>query len=256
MIPLKLISIILSFQFIGYIECYVLPQTFREFNPICIYSNIHKNKPYEFKLGYLFLSIKFPNNNFKETSLNQYNNFGTIVIKNGIVWWAYNNYTINPPYLKTNGDYYHKTIDINTNLIDFVLKFFNIYFDEFNEFYNKIYIKNKDNIKRVFIKNKYNTKRILFSYPYTFFISDNKKPTYMISLLPLNKNKTRIYITINNNNKYILNNFLFMIIKNYFEKINNNFLFNLKFKKYNSRIYLEKIYNFYSNYTIYNYIKY
>jgi hypothetical protein len=308
---LKVISILLLFHFFGFIEfieSYVLPQTFREFHPIGIYSNVNKNKPYEFKLGCLPLLTWFPNandndnanannpitiinsckhlgNNLKEgslnknksclicpfhkTSYNELDNFGTTVVKNGIIWWSYKSYSKNPPYLKTN-DYYHKTVDININLIGFVLNFLGIYFDDLNDSNdstNKIYVKHKDNTKRIFIKNKDNTKRILFSYPYTFFISDNKRPTYMISLLPLDETKTRIYISINNNyDNYFLNNFLFMSIKTHLEKAHNDFLFskkfmfNLKLKKYNSITYLEKIYNFYSNYSplndvsIYNFI--
>ena len=303
-IKLILISVILSFQYFGLIESYILPQTFREFHPIGVYSNINKNKPYEFKLGCLPLLTWFPNSNsntnpitiinsckhlgnnlkegslnkegsclicpFHKTSYNESDNFGTTVVKNGIVWWSYKSYSKNPPYLKSNDDYYHKTVDININLIGFVLNFFSIYFDDFSDFddsNNKIYIKNKNSIKRFFIKNKDNTKRILFSYPYTFFISDNKRPTYMISLLPIDESKTRMYITINNNNdNYFLNNFLFMSIKTYLEKAHNDFLFskkfmfNLKLKKYNSITYLEKVYNFYSNYSplndvsIYNFI--
>ena len=89
----------------------------------------------------------------------------------------------------------------------------------------------------------------------------------MISLLPIDETKTRMYISINNNNdNYFLNNFLFMSVKTYLEKAHNDFLFskkfmfNLKLKKYNSITYLEKVYNFYSNYSplndvsIYNFI--
>jgi len=281
------------------IYSYVLPQTFREFHPIGIYSNINKNKPFEFKLGCLPLLIWFQNdnnpitiinsckhlgNNLKESSLsnnksclicpfhktiyNQSDNFGTTIIKNGIIWWAYKSYSKDPPHLKNNIDYYHKSIDININLIGFVLNFLGIYFDDFDN-NNKIYFKNKNSIKRLFIKNKDNTKRILFNYPYTFFISDYKRPSYMISILPINEAKTKMYITLNDddiNNHFYLNNFLFMSIKTYLEKANNEFIFNKKFmfnlklKTFNSPTYLEKVYNFYNNYSpindisIYNFI--
>jgi len=258
---------------------YILPQTFREFHPIAINSHININKPYPFNLGKLSLLLWFSNdnkpitiinscrhlgNNLKDSSFNNnktclicpfhnsiYNsndNFGTTIIKNGIVWWSYKSYDKNPPYIKSNINYINKNIDINIDFISFIINFFTIYFNDFN---NNINYKSYTNIKkkRFLIKDFNNNKRILFIYPYTFFISDFKKSTYMISLNPINDSKTKVYITINNEIESYINNYLFITLKIYLEKCNNNFIYKNKFifRIYNS--YIDTILNFYSNYS-------
>jgi phenylpropionate dioxygenase-like ring-hydroxylating dioxygenase large terminal subunit len=266
---------------IPFSSSYILPQTFREFHPIGIYSNINKHKPSQFNIGSLPLLLWFPHNNkpitiinvckhlgnnlkdsslinnktclscpFHNTIYNYSDNFGTTIIKNGIVWWSYKSYTNNPPYLKKNIKYMQKTIDINVNIISLVLNFIAIFF---NNNYNKYYI--NFNKKRFFIKNYNKSKRILFIYPYTFFISDYKNPSYMITLFPVNDNKTKMYIVIDYNiNSYFLNNYLYMYIKNYLEKTNNNFKFKhlFIFKSENKNKYLKDIYKLYNNYNSLN----
>ena len=263
-------------------NAYILPQTFREFHPVGIYSNINKNKPFQFNIGSLPLLLWFPNNthkpisiinvckhlgnNLKDSSLinnktciscpfhntiyNDSDNFGTTIIKNGIIWWSYKSYSKNPPYLKNNIKYVQKSIDINVSIISLVLNFIAIFF---NNNYNKYYI--NFNKKRFFIKNYNKSKRILFVYPYTFFISDYKNPSYMITLFPINDNKTKLYIVIDYNiNSTFLNNYLYMYIKNYLEKTNNNFRFKhlFMFKTENKNKYLSDIYKLYNNYNSLN----
>jgi len=278
MINIKFILILIILPFLN---SYILPQTFREFHPIGIYSNINKNKPLQFNLGPLPLLLWFPDNKkpisiinvckhlgnnlkdsilinnktclscpFHNTIYNTSDNFGKTIVKNGIVWWTYKSYSNNPPYLKNKIKYVHKSVDININIISLVLNLLAIFF---NDNYNKYYI--NFNKKRFFIKNYNNSKRILFVYPYTFFISDFKNPSYMITLLPINDNKTKLYIVIDYNiNSYFLNNFLYMYLKNYLENTNNNFKFKnlFIFKSNNNNKFLKEIYSFYNNYHILN----
>ena len=268
----------LLFNIISLSYSYILPQTFREFHPVGIYSNINKNKPFQFNIGSLPLLLWFPNNthkpisiinvckhlgnNLKDSSLiynktciscpfhntiyNNSDNFGKTIIKDGIVWWTYKSYAKNPPHLKNNkSKFIQKSININTNFINLILNFLLIYFqDNYSFFINY-------NKKRLFIKNNNKTKRILFIYPYTLFISDFKKPSYIITLQPIDDNKTKLYISIDYNiNSHYLNNYLYMYLKNYLEKSNNNFKFRhlFMFKSDNKNNYLLDIYNFYYNY--------
>jgi len=257
--------------FISITSSYILPQIYREFHPIGIYSSINKNNIYPFNIGPIPFLLWFPfnnnpisiintckhlGNNLKDSSLNLNksclicpfhnishdinDNFGTTIIKNNIIWWSFKSFHKNPPFIKYNNNNDIKTFDINIDFISFILNFLSFYFNSSNNNYSYL-IKNKNHIKRLFIKYNDNSKRILFIYPYTFFISNNKEKSHLISLFPTNSYNTKLYI--NNYYSYYYNSF-----KELFEKKTNTFKFkNLFILKSSNNNYLEKINKFYND---------
>jgi len=229
------IKIIFLFILLPTFQSYILPQVYREFHPIAIYNQVDKNKPTSFHIGKLPLLLWFDknhnpnpilnhckhlgnnleggvvNNNclicpFHKTSHNKTDNFGSIVVKDGLVWWKFKSYFKDPPSIpvisKVNDDSYDtinfKT-DININFINFII---NLLYVNSNIKINYLF-KNK----KLFIKandcdnnNNKNKLRIYYKYPYSLIISNNFdfniKSTFMCNVMPIGNNKTRIYITV------------------------------------------------------------
>lgn len=278
------------------IDCYILPQVYREFHPIGIYNNIDKNKPFLFNIGKLPLLLWFDNNNpitiinsckhlgndlsngyikdkcflcpFHKTVYNNSDNFGSTVIKDGLVWWNYKSFYKNPPKIpmndknENNYDTINFKMNININFINFIINF--IYINN-----NNINIKLLSKNKKLFItvNDNYNKIRFYYKYPYSIIISYNFnhkiKSTFMINLLPIATDKTRLYISIKYKKgfiNYINNWFNAMIIKYYlfkfknkYENSNNNndikFNYMLSFKnKKNNDDYIYEVFNFYKDY--------
>ena len=247
---------------------YIAPQTFREWHPIGIHKSIDKSKPFNFQLGPLplilwFSSIDKPNsiiNNcnhlgnslnkakinkdclicpFHHNSYNETNNFGTTKINNGIVWWTYKSDYKSPYIPIKNKETYNFQLDINIDLITFIL--------------NSLEISNPKSIwnskkKQLFLKNK--EIRIIYKYPYRIIIN-SPKLTYEISILPLSLTKLRLYITYYN--PFILPFIYFKILKEKYKFENdittiNLYIKNLFMFKRGNITYLEQVYKAYENY--------
>ncbi len=264
---------------------YIAPQTFREWHPIGIVKNINiKNKPFVFNIGTLPMLLWFSNQNQKPNSIinvckhlgnnlkdstitnnclicpfhkqvyNHTDNFGSIVQSNGLFWWSYKSYT-KVPYInqiiKTNDKPYNYQIDINIDLITFILNFIS-FFDNDNSFY---YHKKNNNI--IIISN--NKFKIYFKYPYTIIIKIKSfKGSYIISILPLSYNKLRLFITTYNPYGNLLSVLYMNYIKYIFENkittnnlyIKNFFLF--KQGMHDKNKYLEIIYKMFKDYMFLN----
>lgn len=292
---------LLLFLSIITVNSYILPQTFKEFHPIGIEKSINKNKPYNFNIGTLPLILWFDKNNnpttiintckhlgnnlknsqiknnclvcpFHKTIYNHTDNFGSTIIKDGLVWWNYKSMLKQPPSIPVNiqkKKENYKTInfkvDINVDLISCILNIMYLY-----NFNIKYLFKNK----KLFIKsfNKYNIIKIYFKYPYTIIVSNNFiikfmnmlniKSIFMINILPISNNQSRLYITtkykegfanylINIIHSFIIKLFIYKL-KFKLEKSYNNFTFKnlLIFNKDNTdnNDYLIKIFNCYKNY--------
>lgn len=247
---------------------YIAPQTFREWHPIGIIKSINKQKPYPFNIGNLPMLLWFYNSNpnsminickhlgnnlnegtikdnclicpFHKEKYNQTDNFGSIVERDGLYWWSYKTYQKKPFALSSFPmKTYNYHIDINTDLLTFVLNFIAMN-DNIDD--NHKYYKNK---KQVFIKNK--EKRIVYRYPYTIIVNN-----YRLSILPLKYSKLRIYVTTYNPIITFLTYLYMIYVKYLFE--NNIGSCDLKsfflFKKgmNNKNQYLEDIYKSYKDY--------
>jgi len=252
---------------------YIAPQTFREWHPIGIYSNINKNKPFIFNIGTLPMILWFANNknnpnvminvckflgnNLKNSKVENnslisplYNqiydetdNFGSIVKSNGLYWWSYKSYQKKPfslslsPATKT----YNCHIDIDTDLLTFILNFISM--NDNNDVNNRYY--HSKNKKQLFIRNDKN--RILYRYPYTIMVN-----TYRLSILPLTYTNLRIFVTTYNPITTILSYLYMNYVKYLFENeigtsdLKNFFLFKKGMNDKNR--YLETIYKSYENY--------
>lgn len=245
---------------------YIAPQTFREWHPIGIIKSINKQKPYPFNIGNLPMLLWFYNSNpnsminickhlgnnlnegtikdnclicpFHKEKYNQTDNFGSIVESNGLYWWSYKSYQIKP-LLSSQKKTYNYHIDINTDLLTFVLNFIAMN-DNIDD--NHKYYKNK---KQVFIKNKEN--RIVYRYPYTIIVNN-----YRLSILPLKYSKLRIYVTTYNPIITFLTYLYMIYVKYLFENkigssdLKNFFLFKKGMNSKNQ--YLEYIYKLYKDY--------
>jgi len=253
---------------------YITPQTFREWHSIGIYKAIDKKKPFNFQLGTLPLILWFssidnqPNslinscnhlgNSLKKARIkdnclicpfhnsiyNQTNNFGSIAIHNGLVWWSYKSYQKKPYTPIKTQNLNNFEIDINIDLITFVLNLLaSIKPDR--------YIWNSKK-KQLFLRNK--DTRIIYKNPYRLIISSFKL-TYEISILPLSLTKLRLFIIYYNQFAFPLLLWMMIMEKLKFEYdittinlyIKNFFMF----KKDNSG-YLEKVYKSYENYMYLN----
>jgi nitrite reductase/ring-hydroxylating ferredoxin subunit len=263
---------------------FILPQIFREWHPIAIENNIDKSKPYVYNIGKLPMVLWYDNdiplstinickhlgaklntgiinngclhcsNHF--TSYNNSDSIGNIIERNGLLWWSFKSYAKNPPKIFKDTAKLNQTyIDINVNLINVILEF--IYSN------NKIKIKQRKN-KFFFNEQLFNAEhRFYYKYPYYIKGSINDKINYSINFSPLEENKTRLYINIENNvdtkdfYNYYLNNKLDNL-KNY---DNNNYLKYLIMLKddnsYMKQIYLlfDK-YSFPNDFTISSFYKY
>ena len=146
-------------------------------------------------------------------------------------------------------------IDINVNLINVILEF--IYSN------NKIKINHRKN-KFFFKEELFNAEhRFYYKYPYYLKGSINNKINYSINFLPLEENKTRLFINFYNNinidyfSKYFLNNKI-NNLNNYGDNNYLKYLITLKNdKSYMKHIYLlfDK-YSFPNDFTVSSFYKY
>lgn len=254
---------------------YIAPQTFREWHPIGIYKSIDKSKPFVFNLGTLPLLLWFNNNNnnpniiinsckhlgnslnkakinnnclicpFHSSNYNESDNIGSSVVHNGLIWWSYKSY-YKSPYLKLNKESYQLQIDINIDLISFILN--SLVIANIN---NLIWNKNK---KQLLLKNE--NMRVIFKYPYQIIRSDKRFGiTEELSILPLSINKLRLFINIYNINPVLIPfiHLYYRYMKYKYENeisslninIKNYFIFKTRIDKDN---YLETVYKSYDNY--------
>ena len=218
--------------FASFTNGFILPQFVREWHPIGIESNIDKTKPYVYNIGKLPMVLWYDNNNTPISTVNickhlgakldkgiinngclhcvnhltEYNGtdaIGNIVSKNGLLWWSYKSYIKTPPAIFKKTEKIHQTyIDVDVNLINVIMEM--IYSN------NKIKVKNIKN-RFIFTELLFNAEhRFYYKYPYYLKGSINKKINYTLNFLPLEENKTRIFINIANNidAKVFINYFL------------------------------------------------
>jgi nitrite reductase/ring-hydroxylating ferredoxin subunit len=266
---------------------FILPQIFREWTPVAIESKIDRTKPFSFNVGKLPMVLWYDNNNSIISTVNickhlgskldtgfmnngclhcpnhytPYNisdKIGDIKVSNGLVWWSYRSYSKNPPmnFKITNNNnnknkknkYYNSYIDVNANIINVILEF--VYSGYNNNF--KKEGKTKFLFKETLFKAEH---RYLYKYPYYLKGNINKNINYAFNFAPLEENKTRIFITINDNvdakiymNYYLLNKI--SNIKNYETDI--NYLKYLIILKDSNNNYMKKIYNLFDKYSFPN----
>jgi nitrite reductase/ring-hydroxylating ferredoxin subunit len=269
-----MIRIILLF-FISTIHGFILPQFVREWHPIGIDNQIDKNKPYVFNIGKLPMVLWYDNNtpiatlNICKhlgakldnaiinngclhctnhlTGYNQTDSLGKIISKNGLLWWSYKSYTKNPSanFRKDETKININYIDINVSLLNTILEF--------------IYSNNK--LKSIERKNKFffheklfNAEhRFYYKYPYYLKGSINNKINYTINFLPLEENKTRLFISVANNidAKVFMNYYLNTKLNNLKNYDNNNYLKYFIMLKDNND-YMKKIYLLFDKYSFPN----
>jgi len=226
-----MITVILLF-FLSTIQGFILPQFVREWHPIGIENQIDRSKPFVFNIGKLPMVLWYDKNDpiatlnickhlgakldnaiinngclhcsNHLTGYNQTDALGKVVSKNGMLWWSFKSYTRNPisNFKKEEKklDIHH--IDINVNLLNVIL--------EFVHSNNKIKARARKN-KFLFYEKLFNAEhRFYYKYPYYLKGSINNKINYTINFLPLEENKTRLFITIANNidAKVFMNYFL------------------------------------------------
>lgn len=250
---------------------YIAPQIFRQWTPILINNKVDKLKPISLNIGSLPLLLWFINTNpniminsckhlgnslttakiknnclicpFHNNSYNQTDNFGSTIIQNGIVWWSYKSYN-KKPFFKSNKSSYQIELDINIDLITYIL---NILAE--NQKTSTHIWNNKK--KQLLLKS--NEKRIIFKYPYQLIITDKKlKLTEEIAILPLTPTKIKLFINIYNPLlvPYVYLNYL--KLKNKFEKditISNLYIKNFFIFKNGYNDYLEKVYKSYADFS-------
>jgi nitrite reductase/ring-hydroxylating ferredoxin subunit len=270
------LSLSLSLSLLSLSSAFILPQFVRDWHPIGIENNIDKSKPYVYNIGKLPMVLWYDNNKKPISTLNickhlgakldngiinngclqcinhltNYNEtdaIGTVVSRNGLLWWSYKSYVKQPTAIfKETYKIYHNYIDVNVNLVNVILEF--IYSNN-----NKTKIKHKN--KRLFITEQlYNAEhRYYYQYPYYFKGSINKKINYSLNFLPLEENKTRIYINIANNNdiKTFMNYFFnskLNNLKNYDSNSYLKYLITLK----NDNSYMRNIYSLFDKYSFPN----
>ena len=111
------------------------------------------------------------------------------------------------------------------------------------------------NQKYYFTEDLYNTKhRYYYKYPYILKGSINKNVNYLINFLPLEENKTRLYINILDNNidtKFFINYYLNSKLNNLNNYDNNNYLKYLITLK-DDKTYMKKIYLLFDKYSFPN----
>jgi hypothetical protein len=252
---MKIILILLN---IIQIYSYILPQTFREWTIIGIDKYIYIHKPYHYKIGNLPMVLWYNNTNpqtiinscykhLGNTLKNSYidnnnlicpyhkreytdnDSLGTIKKSNGLLWWSYKSFKKNPPKIKGDNNNYH--FDVKSDFISIILNFIS----DFNgneknyRYYNKKLLMKKE---RDFI---------IYKYPYTL-IYNNK---YMINIIPIDMNNSKIYITTSKDKNIEINEI--DKLKLHIEKRYNEFKYKYILIKDNNS-YINKVYNSYSNY--------
>jgi nitrite reductase/ring-hydroxylating ferredoxin subunit len=284
---IPLFSSLLSFSFSSSLtlkSAFILPQIVREWHPIAIENNIDKSKPYVYNIGKLpmvlwyddkkpittinickHLGAKLDTGIINDgclfcsnhlTSYNQTDGVGSLLLRNGLLWWSYKSYIKNPPMIFKETTKLHQTyIDINVNLINVILEF--IYSN------NKNKIKYRKN-KFFFSEDLFNAEhRFYYKYPYYLKGSINNKINYSIVFLPLEENKTRLFINIANDidMQDFFNYFLNEKLKNLNNYDHNNYLKYLIMLK-NDNTYMKQIfllfdkYSFPNDFTISSFYKY
>jgi len=269
-----MISIILLF-FLSTIQGFILPQFVREWHPIGIENNIDRSKPYVFNIGKLPMVLWYDNNDPISTlnickhlganldnaiinngclhcanhltGYNQTDALGKVISKNGLLWWSFKSYNKNPPsnFKKEEKklDIHH--IDINVNLLNVIL--------EFIHSNNKIKAIGRNN-KFLFHEKLFNAEhRFYYKYPYYLKGSINKKINYTINFLPLEENKTRLFISIANNidAKVFMNYFLNAKLNNLNNyNLNSNLKYMIMLKENND--FIKKVYLLFDKYSFPN----
>ncbi len=270
-----MITVILLF-FLSTIQGFILPQFVREWHPIGIENQIDRSKPFVFNIGKLPMVLWYDKNDpiatlnickhlgakldnaiinngclhcsNHLTGYNQTDALGKVVSKNGMLWWSFKSYTRNPisNFKKEEKklDIHH--IDINVNLLNVIL--------EFVHSNNKIKARARKN-KFLFYEKLFNAEhRFYYKYPYYLKGSINNKINYTINFLPLEENKTRLFITIANNidAKVFMNYFLNAKLNNLNNYDNNttNLKYMIMFKEHND--YIKKIYMLFDKYSFPN----
>jgi nitrite reductase/ring-hydroxylating ferredoxin subunit len=270
-----MITVILLF-FLSTIQGFILPQFVREWHPIGIENQIDRSKPFVFNIGKLPMVLWYDKNDpiatlnickhlgakldnaiinngclhcsNHLTGYNQTDALGKVVSKNGMLWWSFKSYTRNPisNFKKEEKklDIHH--IDINVNLLNVIL--------EFVHSNNKIKARARKN-KFLFYEKLFNAEhRFYYKYPYYLKGSINNKINYTINFLPLEENKTRLFITIANNidAKVFMNYFLNAKLNNLNNYDNNttNLKYMIMFKEHND--YIKKVYMLFDKYSFPN----
>jgi nitrite reductase/ring-hydroxylating ferredoxin subunit len=270
-----MITIILLF-FLSTIQGFILPQFVREWHPIGIENQIDRSKPFVFNIGKLPMVLWYDKNDpiatlnickhlgakldnaiinngclhcsNHLTGYNQTDALGKVISKNGMLWWSFKSYTRNPisNFKKEEKklDIHH--IDINVNLLNVIL--------EFVHSNNKIKARARKN-KFLFYEKLFNAEhRFYYKYPYYLKGSINNKINYTINFLPLEENKTRLFITIANNidAKVFMNYFLNAKLNNLNNYDNNttNLKYMIMFKEHND--YIKKVYMLFDKYSFPN----
>jgi nitrite reductase/ring-hydroxylating ferredoxin subunit len=270
-----MITVILLF-FLSTVQGFILPQFVREWHPIGIENQIDRSKPFVFNIGKLPMVLWYDKNDpiatlnickhlgakldnaiinngclhcsNHLTGYNQTDALGKVVSKNGMLWWSFKSYTRNPisNFKKEEKklDIHH--IDINVNLLNVIL--------EFVHSNNKIKARARKN-KFLFYEKLFNAEhRFYYKYPYYLKGSINNKINYTINFLPLEENKTRLFITIANNidAKVFMNYFLNAKLNNLNNYDNNttNLKYMIMFKEHND--YIKKVYMLFDKYSFPN----
>ena len=270
-----MITVILLF-FLSTIQGFILPQFVREWHPIGIENQIDRSKPFVFNIGKLPMVLWYDKNDpiatlnickhlgakldnaiinngclhcsNHLTGYNQTDALGKVVSKNGMLWWSFKSYTRNPisNFKKEEKklDIHH--IDINVNLLNVILEF--VYSN------NKIKARARKN-KFLFYEKLFNAEhRFYYKYPYYLKGSINNKINYTINFLPLEENKTRLFISIANNidAKVFMNYFLNAKLNNLNNYDNNttNLKYMIMFKEHND--YIKKVYMLFDKYSFPN----
>lgn len=270
-----MITIILLF-FLSTIQGFILPQFVREWHPIGIENQIDRSKPFVFNIGKLPMVLWYDKNDpiatlnickhlgakldnaiinngclhcsNHLTGYNQTDALGKVISKNGMLWWSFKSYTRNPisNFKKEEKKLDIRHIDINVNLLNVIL--------EFVHSNNKIKARARKN-KFLFYEKLFNAEhRFYYKYPYYLKGSINNKINYTINFLPLEENKTRLFITIANNidAKVFMNYFLNAKLNNLNNYDNNttNLKYMIMFKEHND--YIKKIYMLFDKYSFPN----
>ncbi len=189
-------------------------------------------KPFNFQIGNLPMKLVFDDTN-KPISfinscssvgltrdmnhMNKNDTIGTIVDKNGILFWAYKSFSSSPPTSSSNLNMFQ--IDIRHDFISIILSIIHDFLrDVPEETYKKIY-KRKN---KLFIH--YEDNKLLYIYPYTILIKhcvNNKVVIYQnIYLYPLENYKTRLFIATND---IIYKFFLYIFYLSFNSSPTNNF---------------------------------
>jgi hypothetical protein len=237
---------------------YILPQTFREWTIIGIDKDISINKPYHYKIGNLPLVLWYNNSNpqtiinschkhlgntlrdsyiknnelicpYHKSKYTNEDNLGTIKKENGLLWWSYKSFKTNPPKIKDENNNYH--FEVESDFISIIINIicdFGGTFSKFNEKNKKLLMKKDRNY-------------VIYKYPYTIQFNNR----YMINIIPINMNKSHIYLTTLKQSQISLNE----IEK--FKKYMNNRYCDFKYKYFilkDDNSYINKIYYSYKDY--------